>query len=138
MLPSLFGGCFIMSMRVALTDRVVASLKPDDHRFEVWDSRRSAFGVRVGKTGKKSFFHVYHWECAGNKVYVAAFFPHDYIRYPDDTSLEGPTLIFERWETFKNITMDSNERMVRLNTWGCVDRVLKAEFVSEKRRAKAA
>jgi integrase len=49
-------------MGVKLTDRSVASLKPKRHRYEVWDAARSAFGVRVGQSGKKSFVFTYHWE----------------------------------------------------------------------------
>jgi integrase len=49
-------------MRTKLTDRSVASLKPNGQRYEVWDSARPALGVRVGNSGKKSWVYLYHWQ----------------------------------------------------------------------------
>jgi integrase len=42
------------------TDKAIASLKPQEGRYEVWDKQRPAFGIRVGESGKKSWFFVYH------------------------------------------------------------------------------
>jgi integrase len=49
-------------MRMKLTDRTVSGLKKTGQRYEVWDDTRSAFGVRVGQSAKKSFVFMYHWE----------------------------------------------------------------------------
>ena len=48
------------SKRMRFTDKAIASLKPQKGRYEVWDKQRPAFGVRVGESGKKSWFFVYH------------------------------------------------------------------------------
>lgn len=45
-----------------LTDKAVDNLKVTGQRYEVWDAGLRAFGVRVGKTGTKSFVFVYHHE----------------------------------------------------------------------------
>ena len=42
------------------TDKAIASLKPQKGRYEAWDKHRPAFGIRVGESGKKSWFFVYH------------------------------------------------------------------------------
>lgn len=45
-----------------LTDRAIANLKVTGERYEVWDDNLRAFGVRVGKTGTKSYVFLYHHE----------------------------------------------------------------------------
>jgi integrase len=49
-------------MQLRFTDKAVASLRPNGKRYEVWDAQRAALGLRVGRSGKKSWQFVYHFE----------------------------------------------------------------------------
>ncbi len=42
-------------MRMKLTDERVASLKPAEQRFDVWDISTPAFGIRVAPSGRKTW-----------------------------------------------------------------------------------
>jgi integrase len=48
-------------MKMKFTDRSIAALKPKTERYEVWDTANSAFGIRVGKTGRKSWILLYRF-----------------------------------------------------------------------------
>ena len=60
-------------MRVRLTDRSVACLKSNGRRYEAWDEKHPAFGVRVGNGGKKSFVFLYHWEGRARRMTLGQY-----------------------------------------------------------------
>ena len=60
-------------MRVKLTDPSIRKLKPTGTRYEVWDSARPAFGVRVGQSGKKSFIFTYHWDGKARRMTLGQY-----------------------------------------------------------------
>jgi integrase len=60
-------------MQIKLTDKAVSSLKAGPTRYEVWDASRPAFGVRVGKTGKKSFVFVYHFQGRARRMTLGQY-----------------------------------------------------------------
>ena len=61
------------SKRVRFTDKSIATLKPQHARYEVWDKQRSAFGIRVGESGKKSWFFVYRFNGKARRVTLGRY-----------------------------------------------------------------
>lgn len=57
-----------MKTKFKFTDAKIKSLKPLEERYEVWDETRPAFGLRVGKTGKKSWIFVYHYHGRARRI----------------------------------------------------------------------
>ncbi len=43
------------------TDRSVSALRPRSERYEVWEDGRTAFGVRVAPSGRKSWIYMYRF-----------------------------------------------------------------------------
>ena len=44
-----------------LTDRKLASLKPENGRAEYWDEKTPGFGIRVSPEGTKTWFVMYRF-----------------------------------------------------------------------------
>ncbi len=41
------------------TDRGIAGLKTKDQRYEVWEDGHTGLGLRIGTTGRKSWFFIF-------------------------------------------------------------------------------
>jgi integrase len=61
------------SRRIRFTDKAIANLRPQAVRYEVWDKQRPAFGIRVGESGKKSWFFVYHFNGKARRVTLGQY-----------------------------------------------------------------
>lgn len=45
-----------------LTEQQIQSLKPESGRYEVWETNRKGFGLRVSPAGRKSFIFLYRFQ----------------------------------------------------------------------------
>ena len=63
----------MISKRLRFTDKAIANLKPHDARYEAWDKQRPAFGIRVGESGKKAWFFVYHFNGKARRVTLGQY-----------------------------------------------------------------
>lgn len=61
------------SKRIRFTDKAIANLKPQAARYEVWDKQRPAFGIRVGESGKKSWFLVYRFNGKARRLTLGQY-----------------------------------------------------------------
>ena len=74
-----------------ITKRLVDSLSPKDKDYFIWDSDVSGFGVRVFKTGRKSYLIQYRF---GNRTRRLTIGPHGVLT-PDEARKEARTLLVD-------------------------------------------
>lgn len=55
------------------TQRMIEALKPKDKRYEVWETGRNGFGIRVSTKGKKSWLYMYWFENKKRRMTLGAY-----------------------------------------------------------------
>lgn len=55
------------------TDRAVQAIKPTDKTFEVWETGRKGFGLRVRPTGRKSWVFLYRFQGKGRRMTLGEY-----------------------------------------------------------------
>ena len=56
-----------------LTDAKVRSLKAKTNRYEVWETGRSGFGLRVSASSNKSWFYFYRFEGKNRRMTLGVY-----------------------------------------------------------------
>ncbi len=56
-----------------LTDAKVRSLKAKTNRYEVWETGRSGFGLRVSASSIKSWFYFYRFEGKNQRMTLGVY-----------------------------------------------------------------